>query len=305
MAYHLIWRSGKVWKRHVIDRMDNDTWFVTVQVRGAGDADWREVPEESSAWPYPFAPIITCQNLPIPNTFWGMSDLEDADINDSINFTASNINRILRFHAHPKTIGTGMAANQVQSTAIDDFWTVPDPAAKVYNLEMQSDLASAYNYLAMLKQSYAKVTGVPELDPAQVNVGALSGFALKILYGDLLEATNVKRNTYGALLNEVNRRVLALGNVAQYGSVDVRNVWQDPLPDNPVEQSAALETDVRNGLSQQTYIVRRGYDWETEKAQKSDEETTQSNIGAELLRNFERGGAQFAQPARNGNDDEA
>jgi hypothetical protein len=117
-----------------------------------------------------------------------MSDLEEADINDAINFTASNIQRILKFHSHPKTIGTGFSAEQLQNTAVDEMWAIPDPAAKVFNLEMQSDLASAFNYLNLLKGAYAKVTGVPDLDPAVVNVGALSGFALRILYGDLLEA---------------------------------------------------------------------------------------------------------------------
>jgi len=296
VSYRLVWRSGDQWKRHVVDLLDNGTWYVTVEITRPGSKDWTEVAGESSPWPYPFAPILTCQNLPIPNTFWGMSDLEDADINDSINFTASNINRILRFHAHPKTIGTGMAANQVQTTAVNDFWTVSDPAARVFNLEMQSDLSSAYNYLNMLKSVYAKVTGVPELDPAQVNVGALSGFALRILYGDLLEATQTKRNTYGALVAEINKRLLALGGLAEYGTVVVKNVWDDPLPNNDLEEAQTLEIDRRNGLDQETYLERRGYDAEAVLERKEEEDEAKANLGAELLGAFERGG----QPTNNG-----
>lgn len=283
VSYRLVWRSGEQWKRHRIDRQENDTWYVTAETTKPGSAQWVTIAEESALWPYPFAPIVTAQNLPAPNEFWGMSDLEEADINDAINFTASNIARILKFHAHPKTIGTGFSADQLQNTSVDEMWAISDPAAKVFNLEMQSDLASAYNYLAMLKQMYAKVSGVPDIDPAIVNVGALSGFALRILYGDLLETTQTKRNTYGALLSEVNQRVLALGNLAEYGSVEIKNVWQDPLPSNDKEQAETLKIDKENGLSTETYLVRRGYDAEQEmEKRKADQAEQQATLAAAM-----------------------
>lgn len=298
-SYRLTWKSGDVWKRHRIDLQENGLWLVSEEMAKSGSDQWQLVNE--TPWPYEFAPIIMAQNLPVPNDIWGMSDLEEADINDAINFTASNIARILRFHAHPKTIGIGFAANAVQQTAVDEFWTVDNDKAQVFNLEMQSDLASAYNYLNMLKTMYAKVTGVPELDPAVVNVGALSGFALRILYGDLLETTQTKRNTYGALLTEVNARVLALGGVAQYGTMDVRNVWQDPLPNNGLEQAQTLQIDMGFGLSQQTALTRRGYDVEQELQRKADENAQRASLGEQLLGAFERGGqpafgARGAQP---------
>lgn len=294
-SYRLVWKSGKdseaVWKRHRFDLLENGTWGIAEDEAKSGDNRWREV--RADTWPYPFAPILTAQNLPLPNEFWGMSDLEDADINDAINFTASNISRILKFHAHPKTIGTGFSAAELQATAVDEFWTIPMEAAKVFNLEMQSDLASAYNYLQTLKTLYAKITGVPDLDPAQVNVGALSGFALRILYGDLMELTLVKRNTYGALLTEINERVLALGNQAAYGTVEVRNAWKDPLPEDALSDAQTLEIDVRNGLSQGSYLERRGYDAEREMERKQEEqEDAQArfgNVGDMMLREFGAG----------------
>jgi hypothetical protein len=286
-GYHIIWKSGDTWKRHRFDVQDNGEWMIAEEVARTNNVDWQLVNE--TVWPYPFAPIVTCQNLPTPNEFWGMSDLEEADINDAINFTASNIARILKFHAHPKTIGTGFAFNQLQNTAVDEFWTIPNEAAKVFNLEMQSDLASAYNYLQLLRATYAKVTGVPELDPENVNVGALSGFALRILYGDLLETTQTKRNTYGMFLSELNTRMLALGNMAEYGSMVVRNVWQDPLPSSGLEQAQTLQIDRNNGLSVDTYLTRRGYDVEMEASRRADETAQRATLGEELLRQFETG----------------
>lgn len=293
-SYILTWKSGSDWKRHRIDLQEDDTWFVTVEIAKPNSAMWVELTDESAPWKWPFAPIVTGQNLPAPNEFWGMSDLEEADINDAINFTASNINRILKYHAHPKTIGTGFSANDLQNTAVDEFWTINVENAKVANLEMQSDLASAYNYLAMLKNTYAKVTGVPDIDPAVVNVGALSGFAMKILYGDLLETTQTKRNTYGYMLCEINQRVLALGGKGEYGKVEIKNVWQDPLPSNDLEQAQTLQIDKQNGLSSETYLTRRGYDAEAEAERAQvDREAQQEQLAATMVnaqRKFDQGG---------------
>lgn len=306
-AYHLVWKGGDEWKRHRFDVQQNGTWGIGEDVARSGDTRWQVVTE--SDWPYPFPPLATAQNLPAPNEFWGMSDLEDADINDAINFTASNIARILKFHAHPKTIGTGFSASELQTTAVDEFWTISNAEAKVANLEMQSDLASAYNYLQTLKAMYAKITGVPDLDPATVNVGALSGFALRILYGDLLELTAVKRNTYGALVAEINARVLTLGNQAAYGTVDVKNVWKDPLPEDALSDAQTLEIDVRNGLPQETYLEKRGYDPKREMERKEAEQQAAQeqfgNVGEFHLTQFDRGngnGQNAFNPRAQGNN---
>ena len=282
-SYRITWKSGDQWKRHRIDA-DAGQWIISEEVKGAGDR-WQLVSDE--IWPWDFPPVVHCQNLPAPNEFWGISDLENADINDAINFTASNINRILRFHSHPKTIGIGFNAAQLQNTAVDQFWTIPNEQAKVFNLEMQSDLASAYAYLQELRNAYSKITGVPELDPAQVNIGALSGFALRILYGDLLELTRMKRNTYGAMLNELNRRILVVSNL---GDMRTRIVWQSPLPEDEQATSEALARDRQAGLSLQTYMERRGYDWKREQERIAEEQATTDTIGSALLRAFDRGG---------------
>jgi hypothetical protein len=135
---------------------------------------------------------------------------------------------------------------------------------------------------------------VPDLDPAVVNVGALSGFALRILYGDLLEATQVKRNTYGALLNGINQALLALGGLGEYGKVEIKNVWADPLPSSDLEQAQTLEIDRRNGLSKETYLKRRGYDpvKEAELA-GAEAEAQEAQMGAMMVnaqRTFDQGG---------------
>ena len=235
LAYHLVWRSGDEWKRQRIER-DGMIWRIFEEVHTRADV-WRV--DDEIAWEYDFPPVFHCQNLALANSQWGLSDLEDADLNDAINFVTSNMNRIIRYHAHPKTIGTGFAANQLQTTAVDQFWAIPASDAKVANLEMQSELSSSRQHRADLEEAYHQVTDVPRLDPAQVNLGALSGFALKILYGPLLSKTNRKRGTYGALLQQINRALLVLGG---YDDDVVTNVWPDPLPSNTMEQAQLFAT---------------------------------------------------------------
>ena len=172
VSYRIIWQSGDDWKRHRIDLQDNGTWVITEELNRFGTGTWAITQE--TVWPWTFAPVFWCQNRTNPIDNWGISDLEEADINDAINFVASDIQRILRYHAHPRTVGTGFTAAALQNTAVDNFWTIPAADAKVSNLEMQSDLASAYNMWSGLREAYAKITGVPDLDPSTVNVGALS-----------------------------------------------------------------------------------------------------------------------------------
>jgi hypothetical protein len=283
-SYRIAWKSGEDWKRHRLDLLDNGQWSITEEI-ARRNLTWEITNEE--LWPWNFPPLLHCQNQPLPNSFWGVSDLESADVNDAINFTASNINRILRFHAHPKTIGTGFDARQLQNTAVEEFWTITNEGARVFNLEMQSDLGSAYAFLSELRNAYSKVTGVPELDPSQVNVGALSGFALRILYGDLLELTKIKRNTYGAMLIEANRCLLEM---AGYGAdIETKINWESPLPESDTEEAATLTIDRQNGLSEETYLERRGYNVEREQQRLADEAAGQANIGEQLLAAFERG----------------
>lgn len=266
-AFHIVWRVGEVWKRHRIDHIvEGGYWLITPE-RAEKSRLWVQDGDEEF-WEYDFAPVFMCKNLPLANSVWGMSDLENADLNDAINRTASNTNRIIRFHAHPKTVGTGFNASQLQTTSVNEFWTIDKTDAKVANLEMQSDLASSREFVADLKHALYKIASASEIDPAQVQVGALSGFALKILHAESLAKAQRKRNTYGKMLKDINKALLILANQEPQ---DVANVWKNPLPESGLEQAQELSMDVQNGLSQSTYLERRGYDAAQEMEKKRQE----------------------------------
>jgi hypothetical protein len=264
-AYHLVWpvmrEEKKVWKRHRIERGEaKDFWTITAELYGS-NGEWAADPSTGSGgveeWPYDFAPIFHCQNLILANSVWGLSDLKDADLNDAINFVTSNVNRIIRFHAHPRTIGTGFAANQLQTTAVDQFWAIPGENAKVFNLEMGSDLASSRQHKADLEEAFHQVTDIPRLDPSSVNLGALSGFALRILYGPLLTKTADKRGTYGGMLQQINRALLVMRGFPADAPTNV--VWQDPLPAAGEERARIAQVLIDSGADREQAYKIAGY----------------------------------------------
>jgi len=193
---------------------DGAVWRITDQVSRADSTQWETTAE--ATWPHPWPPIVDCQNLTCPHEYWGISDLEDdvLQLNAAINFVLSNIARILRYHAHPKTWGKGFAAKQLD-VAVDETIVLPSPDAELHNLEMVSDLSSSISLYERMREALHEVARVPEVATGKLDrAGALSGVALRILYQPLLEKTESKRRTYGELLVEVNRRLLELGPAA-------------------------------------------------------------------------------------------
>ncbi len=273
VAYRLVWKSADDWKRQSYTNMGG-MWQIADAVWKAGR--WNTVNE--AAWEYDFPPIFHAQNLVNANSVWGTSDLEDADLNDAINFTASNINRVLRFHAHPKTIISGLPNTNSSelSTSADGVWRFSSAETKAYNLEMQSDLASSREHRADLSEAFHQVAGVPQLDPAQVNVGALSGFALRILYGPLLAKTAVKQDTYGAMLAQVNRALLIL---AGHDDVPVRCVWGNPLPASELEMAQHAKLLREIGATAEGSLLAAGYTPEQVKRMVPAEPTQGENYG--------------------------
>lgn len=223
-------------------------------------------------WPYPFAPIVDCQNLPLPNEFWGESDIEDdvLELQTGRNRGLSNVGRILRFHAHPKTWGRGFQAGQLK-VAVDETIVLPGENAQLANLEMKSDLASSLEYDRRLDEALHEISRTPAIATGKVeDIGQLSGLALQVLYAPLIQKTKVKRLTYGDLLAEVNRRLLIIGG--HEAARPVRTQWFELLPTDPKAERDVALADAQLGASKATLLDRLGYDPEREATQRQGEQ---------------------------------
>ena len=221
-------------------------------------------------WPFKWAPIVEVQNMPMPNVYWGEADatIDIMRLNDVSNSIVSNINRIIRLHAHPKTWTAGMSKRQLQAldVSIDQIIQLPSPDQTLNNLEMKSDLQAALESYRLVRKAIHEISQIPEVvTQFDENISNLSAVAMHILYEPLLQRTSAKRDTYGDMLNELNRRLLDLGKIgAGYGSnVDLR--WPELLPHDPLVERQVFQIDATFGVSDETILEKLGYDPELEQ----------------------------------------
>ena len=178
--------------RHIIYRV-GARWYTEEQISRGDSRTFQTV--KDTTWPYSWCPIFHVKNRPMPHSFYGTSDTEDdvLRINDAMNFTVSNINRILRVHGHPQQYITGQKLDQIDR-GIGAMPYFPNEHAKINIVEMLSDLTSSFTQLEKLRDAYHELTSIPEVVSGKLeSVGQLSGLALQILYGPLIALTTVKR----------------------------------------------------------------------------------------------------------------
>lgn len=250
-------------------------WIISHFEADHDDDEWVLV-EGPDVWPYQWPPVIDNQNLPVPNEYLGMSDIELAQMNlaRAIDRMLSNLNRIIRFHAHPFLYTLGLTESEVMQLELnltpDSITNIPNPDGDLKALEMQSDLSSSITLFLKLKELWHEVTRIPEVATGKTeNVGPLSGVALEILYGPLAEATDDKHCTYGDMLIELNRRLLDLGGFGYENWVNIE--WPETIPKDAQAEGAMLLQDKQLGASEETLLAKRGYDPAKEKELRKQE----------------------------------
>ena len=276
--------------RQTVERGETGRWIVRDETRTAY-GPW--ITEQESVWPYDWPPIIDCQNLPCPNDYYGLPDIgrDVVALNRSVNFVLSNVQRIIRFHAHPKTVAKGVSASQID-VSVDELIVLNAPDADLFNLEMSTDLGSSIEYFKRLREALHEVTRTPEVATGKLEgTGALSGVALRILYGPLEEKTQTKRLTYGEMLIELCRRLLEMGGFGSENLVTIE--WPSIVPANEVEEREVAIMDEQLGASKDTLLTRLGYDADDEKEKR---DAQGADMADQLLTAFDRG----AVPNENG-----
>ena len=267
-----------------ISKLDPDNkWHVYKITKQRGQS---EVTEELK-WGYDFPPIAWCQNLPSIDSCYGIPDIDDNTraMQDSVNFIASNINKIIRLHGHPQMLGNNISNLKTLEWGPDKFIDAGSNGT-VASVEMQSDLSASQNFLQFfIKQLYA-TTRTVDLDSLADKLGQLTNFGLHVLFQDTLTKLETKRRLYGEMLVEINRRLLIIaGKGEDAGEI----YWHDVIPESDVEEVAALKADLEMQIvSKETVAMKRGYDYAAEQEKIAADKTNESNIGAALLTAFNR-----------------
>ena len=260
------------------------------------DSGGKWILQQEQPWEHSYPPIQHGQNLPQSGTPYGEPDVTDdlMAMQDYLNFTVSNIGKIIKHHASPKTWGRLFGKSKQVKWGIDDMVLSDNPEAFLSNLEMESDLISSNAFVMFLRQAIFDISRQVDLSSINDRLGALTNFALRVLYQDALAKNDTKQMMYGEALVELNGRLLDLANAKNLDAG--KAVWPFALPMNTREQAETLTIDRADGrVSKQTATIEQGRDWEQEQERLAEEKTAASNIGASIIDSFNRTGGDVTQ----------
>jgi len=190
----------------------------------------------------------------------------------------------VRYHAHPRIWAKGVAAAQL-NVGIDEAILLPSPEASLNVLEMRGDLGNSIELYLRLKEIVHEASRTPEVALGKLDkVGAISGIALRILYQPILQKTESKRRLYGAMLQQLNRRLLAMAGFGNDVKVNVH--WPELVEADDAELAKTAVLWQQLGVSEDTILRRLGFDPEVEREKR---ELNSQSLGEHILTAFERG----------------
>ena len=231
--------------------------------------DWRREGESwvltgEAGWPYALGPVIDWQHDLAPDRFYGAGEALNLSLNDRVNRIASDMSRILRFHAAPRTVGIGFEAEDVTATAIDTLWTINTPDAKVYNLEMSGDLSSSMGFLEFCARAFMAERRVVMLRGEAEDMRHLTNLGIRALFMDSIGRAAELRRGYAEGIIGLSRRLLMLNGMPHTGRISLN--WPDALPVDSAEAVGVLARERALGIiSRETAARSRGYDWLLER----------------------------------------
>lgn len=250
-----------------------------------GVSDKWELTGEPLPWLYEYPPIIDWPNIGNPNGYYGKSDVTSAiRLNDALNFILSNLQRIIKHYASPKTIGLGFKASELVGTEVGGFFSVNKPPneANLFNLEMQSDLKSSMELAGIITSGLWQSGGMVDPQTMKDRIGALTNFGLKVLFSDAIKRTDKKRAIYEEAFELISQAGLSIAGLPVPEEVEV--IWPSVLPADETQQVETLTIELTNGIiSKETYRTLRGYDSEKEDDRIAEEKAVGGNIGANII----------------------
>jgi hypothetical protein len=287
LFYRIQWKIGDTAYRQDIvpgRLIDGSDGWQIIDYEQTRAGKW--VFKARDVWEFDFSPIVEIRNRRRPYEYYGVSELtpDVIGLNNSVNFVVTNTGRIIRYHAHPRTIGIGVTADQVAATSIDGFFTVPE-GSEIKNLEMQGDLGSSMKFRDDLKAEFFAKIRVVDTSVIKDKLGQVTNFGLRQLFSEQLEMTEERRKDYGAGLAEAFRRMMIMEGLDVPKAPTA--VWGDPLPLNRLEVLTAAKMEDELGIaSKQSIAADVGRDYVRESQQRAEEKNDASAQLADMLAGF-------------------
>jgi hypothetical protein len=275
--------GDKIWYREETT-LESGRWIIR-EFESKSGQHWTQIGDEIR-WKYSFAPVFACKNLPKSKSFYGKPDVHKSvlELCKYLSRVDSLIGKIIRVHASPKPIAKGLQPQDLKVGTEDILFLGQNADAQLALLEMSGDLAGAMAFRKTLREALAEISKVPEVASGKVeNIGQLSGFALQILYGPLIEQTLLKQRLYGLMIKNV---ILGLLEIGGKSNESVQLNWANPLPSNLKENTEIGILQKQIGVSEDTILKRAGFNPDHEREMREQET---ANLGDALGRAFDGG----------------
>ena len=263
-----------IFYREEIARIDpGDTWNIEHWTRIGAYGDWQSG-GPAIPWPYTFAPIFSCQNLPMPNSFWGFPDITPdlINLNDALNLVLTDINSTNRWYGRPIVYATG-TGEQLIDIKPGRIIGLPTAESKIVSVAFASDMGSSLAFSNDLRSDIDELTGVPGVATGRISAlprGSMSGIAIELLFMPLLKKMQKKRCLYGDLILQVTNAFLVLSKIS--AAYDISIAWQNPLPVDDLATVQAAIAKKPIGISNSTLQRELGYDPQEELALSQTED---------------------------------
>ncbi|HEX2615079.1 MAG TPA: phage portal protein [Nitrososphaera sp.] len=241
-----------------------DTWSIQHWTKIGERGQWQAA-GDAIPWPWPFAPLFSCKNLPRPNSFWGKPEVTQRliGLNQSIDLLQSCINLVQILYGQPILTSSGMGETEIDVKPGKIVGLPPD--GKVDAVAITSDQGNALTFFGKLQEQVDIGFSVPAVATGRMmNIprGAMTGVAMQLEFMPVSMKNDKKRNLYGNLLIEVSEAILALSGFKD--SIKVSLGWQSPLPHDPLNDVQAALGKKQIGVSSATLMRELGYDPEEE-----------------------------------------
>jgi len=248
-----------------------------------------DLPENPVVWPYELGPIVDWQHLPDPRNYYGKPEMGNGlkllDLQNALNKAASDYKAITRVHAAPRTVATGVRAEEMAAVSgTDNFWAIPDKDAKVYNVEMQSDLSALMNFIRYLGEAFFAQTRTTIISGGIDAYKNITNLGIKAAFMDMLAKNAQLQRQYGRGIAEISKRFLML-NGMDY-NVKPHIVWATPLPTSDLEETQIAQQQIDMGvLSKETAAGDLGRDWQQETERMANEgDAAQTALDRQMAR---------------------
>lgn len=223
-----------------------------------------------------YPPIIETAHLPHPDDRYGLSEFTQQQLQDAINFSISNMQRLTRENADPVDFISGIEAEDMPEGG--NFYSTPNANARVTRLELKGDMAGIGANTDRLIKMYLAVCRVVVLQGEAKDLQRVTNASVRTLFLDMLSKNAILMSSYGSSLAQMIKLSLEMAFIAGAKVEDPKDVmpvitFPTPLPTDLTELSNIAIIGIDGKFqSRKGAAGMMGWNWEEIRADLKDEE---------------------------------